>query len=170
MMKRLSMVGTVAAITLIATALVQAADIGKALAEAEARRRAAESGVQQVQPKLSTDGDGVRTAYAEAATAQNAWLDGLIQSFEKSAAPDATLAEAAAKSLVTWVNVRNRTLGQPEMTAAVAEGVGKDIVQNLVDISTQEWKANHSADAKRRAVVVTALNDHLRWKKFEEIH
>lgn len=170
MLKHLSRFGTAVAITLTATALVQAADIGKALADAEARRRAAESGVQQIQPTLSTDGNGVRTAYAEAASAQNAWLDALVQSFEKGAVQDATLAEAAAKSLVAWVNVRNRTLGQPEMTAAIAEGVRKDIVQNLMDISNQEWKANHSSDARRRAVVVTTLDQHLRWKKFEEIH
>ena len=169
-MKRVSTFATIVAMVVTGAALMHAADIGKALAEAEARRRAAESGVQQVQPKLSTDGNGVRAAYADAATAQNAWLDALIQSFEKSAAPDATLAEAAAKSLVTWVNVRNRTLGQPEMTAAVADGVRKDIVRNLVDISSQEWKANHSADARRRETVVSTLNTHLRWKKFEDIH
>ena len=168
-MRRVSTLAT-AVVMLVAAAVVHAADIGKALAEAEARRRAAESGVQQVQPKLATDGNDVRTAYAEAASAQNAWLDAVIESFEKNAAPDVALAEAAVKSLVGWVNVRNRALGQPEMTAAVADGVRKDIVRNLVDISRQEWKANHSADARRRETVVGTLNGHLRWKKFEEIH
>jgi hypothetical protein len=169
-MKRVSTFATIVAMVVTGAALMHAADIGKALAEAEGRRRAAESGVQQVQPKLSTDGNAVRAAYAEAATAQNAWLDAVIQSFDKGAAADATLAEAAAKPLVAWVNVRNRTLGQPEMTAAVSEGVRKDIVRNLVDIAGQEWKANHSADAKRRAAVVPQLDQHLRWKKFEDIH
>jgi len=169
-MKRLPTFASIAGIVIAAAAIAHAADIGKALADAEARRRAAESGVRQVQPKVSTDGSDVRTAYAEAATAQNAWLDAVIQSLEKGAAADATLAEAAAKSLVAWVNVRNRTLGQPEMTAALAEGVRKDIVRNLVDISSQEWKANHSSDAKKRAAVVATLDQHLRWKTFEEIH
>ena len=169
-MRRVSMFATIVGMVVAGAALVHAADIGNALAEAEARRRAAESGVQQLQPRLSTDGNEVRTAYAEAATAQNAWLDAVVQSLEQGAAPDATLAEAAAKSLVAWANVRNRTLGQPELTAAVAEGVRKSIVQNLVDISNQEWKANHAGDARKREAVVTTLNGHLRWKKFEEIH
>lgn len=169
-MRRLSRFATIVGMVVTVGAWVHAADIGKALAEAEGRRRAAESGVQQIVSKSSTDGNDVRTAYADAAMAQNAWLDAVCQSLEKGAAADATLAEAAAKSLVAWVNVRNRALGQPEMTAAVADGVRKGTVQNLVDISSQEWKANHSADAKKRAGVVSMLNEHLRWKKLEEIH
>ena len=168
-MRQVSTLGTVVGV-LVAAVAIHAADIGKALADAEARRRAAESGVQQVQPKLATDGNDLRTAYAEAAAAQNAWLDAVVESLGKNAAPDATLAEAAAKSLVGWVNVRNKALGQPEMTDAVAEGVRKDIVRNLVDISSQEWKANHTGDAKRREMVIGTLNTHLRWKKFEDIH
>ena len=169
-MRRPSTFATVVGIVVVAAAMAHAADIGKALADAEARRRAAEAGVQQVQPKLGTDGSEVRMAYAEAATAQNAWLDAVIQSFDKGTAPDAALAEAAAKSLVAWVNVRNRTLGQPEMTAGVAEGVRKGIVQNLMDISSQEWKANHSKNPNTRGAVVATLEQHLRWKMFEEIH
>lgn len=87
-----------------------------------------------------------------------------------TAAPDVSAtAQSAAASLVEWVKVRNRALGEPEMSAPVTESIRKQIVQNLVDVSVESWKANRSSDQKKRAAAAAALKDRLRWKAYEDI-
>jgi hypothetical protein len=137
-MRHLQLSGSVAFVAIVLGAVIEAADIGKALAEAESRRRAAENGVQEIQRKSPPNAAELRSAYTDAEPSNNAWLDALVRSLEQSTAPEVAMAESAAKSFVAWVTVRNRALGEPEITAAVGEGVRKGVVQNLVDISTQE--------------------------------
>ena len=148
-----------------------AADIKKALADTEGRKRAAENGLKQIKAK-GQPSDQIRGAYVEAATRQNAWLDSLCQAIEQGGAttPDmAASAQTAASSLVDWVNVRNRALGVPELAGAIADSTKKSVAQDLIDIASESWKSNRSSDAKKRTAAAATLKERLRWKPFEEI-
>ena len=161
----------VIAIVAIAGVASHAADIKKALADTEGRKRAAENGLKQIKAK-GQPSDQIRGAYVEASTRQNAWLDSLCQAVEQGSAtaPDMNgSAQAAAGSLVDWVNVRNRALGVPELAGAIADSTKKSVAQDLMDIASETWKNNRSSDAKKRTAAATALKERLRWKPFEEI-
>ena len=161
----------VIAVVAIAGIASHAADIKKALAQTEGRKRAAENGLKEIKAK-GQPSEQIRSAYTEASTRQNAWLDSVCQAVEQggATAPDVSgPAQAAAASLVDWVNVRNRTLGLPELSGAIADSTKKSVVQDLMDISSETWKDNRSTDAKKRATATAALKERLRWKPFEEI-
>jgi hypothetical protein len=161
----------VLAMVVVAGVASQAADVKKALSETEGRKRAAENGLKQIKAKGTPSGQ-VRGAYAEASTRQNAWLDTVCQSVEQGSATAPEVApatQAAANSLVDWVNVRNRALDLPEVTGAIADSTKKRVAQDLIDIATETWKDNRSSDAKKRTAAATALKERLRWKPFEEI-
>lgn len=155
----------------VAVAVSQAADLKKAMSETEGRKRAAENGLKEIKAKGQAS-EEVRRAYIDAATQQNTWLDSVCGALEQggSSAPEVSAAaQGAASSLVEWVNHRNRVLGLPELTGAIAEGVKKKTSQDLVDVAMETWKSNRSGDAKKRMTVSTALKDRLRWKSFEEV-
>lgn len=156
---------------LLIVAVSQAADINKAISEAESRKRAAENGLKEIKAKAQPS-EQIRTAYTEAATGQNAWLDLVCQAIEQgaTAAPDvAASAQSAATSLVEWVNVRNKALGLPELTGVTADSVKKSVAQELMDIASGTWKSNRSADPKKRSGAATSLKERLRWKAFEQL-
>ena len=159
-------------VLLVAALASQAADLNKAVSEAEGRKRAAENGLKDIKAKSSQPGDEIRTAYTKAATSQNAWLDAVCRTVEQAttSAPDVSVAaDTAAQTLVEWVSVRNRALGLPELTGATADSVKKSVTQDLVDIASATWKNNRSADTKKRAAVAASLKERLRWKAFDEI-
>jgi hypothetical protein len=172
-MKQLRIAGTVIGIVGVVVVLAHAADMNKALGDAEGRRRAAENGLKAIKAKPSGVTDEIRTLYTEAAGKQNAWLDAVCQAIEQgggTAAPDVSAAaQSAAASLIAWVKVRNGALGQPELAATVAEDARKNIVQNLVDISADVWKTNRTADPKKRASAAAGLKERLKWKSFDEV-
>jgi hypothetical protein len=172
------MVGTKRAVVgvlgllLVVAVTSRAADLGKTIASTEGRKRAAENGVKEIKSKSPQPSEQIRAAYVEAATKQNAWLDVVCQAVEQgsTAAPDvSTAAQSAADSLVEWVNVRNRALGLPELTGAVADSTKKSVVQDLLNIASESWKGNRSTDAKKRTSAASSLKDRLRWRAFEEI-
>jgi flagellar hook-basal body complex protein FliE len=118
---------------LLITALAsQAADLTKAVSEAEGRKRAAENGLKEIKTRSASPPEQIRAAYKDAATSQNAWLETVCQAVEQgtATAPDvSTAAESAATTLVEWVSVRNRALGLPELTGAVADSVKKSVTR-----------------------------------------
>jgi pyruvate/2-oxoglutarate dehydrogenase complex dihydrolipoamide acyltransferase (E2) component len=157
---------------LVVAVTSRAADLGKTIASTEGRKRAAENGLKEIKAKSPQPSEQIRAAYVEAANKQNAWLDVVCQAVEQgsTAAPDvSTAAQSAADSLVEWVNVRNRALGLPELTGAIADSTKKSVVQDLLDIANETWKNNRSTDAKKRTSAASSLKDRLRWRAFEEI-
>ena len=164
-------VGTIG-VLLVAALASQAADLNKAVSEAEGRKRAAENGLKDIKAKSSQPADEIRNAYTKAATSQNVWLDTVCQAVEQAttSAPDVSAAaDAAAQTLVEWVSVRNRALGLPELTGATADSVKKSVTQDLVDIAGATWKNNRGADTKKRSSAAASLKERLRWKTFDEI-
>ena len=167
---RRTIVSAIAAL-LVAAAVGQAADVNKAIGDAEGRKRAAENGLKEIKAKAQPS-DQVRSAYIEAATRQNAWLEAVCQAVEQGApaAPDVSApAQSAAASLVEWVNIRNRTLGLAELTAPAADSTKKSVAGDLIEIANATWKSNRSGDAKKRSAAANALKERLRWKPFEEV-
>jgi len=161
-----------AGVLLIAALASQAADLNKAVSDAEGRKRAAENGLKEIKTRSASPLEQIRAAYKEAATSQNAWLEAVCQAVEQgtATAPDvSTAAESAATTLVEWVSVRNRALGLPELTGAVADSVKKSVTQDLLEIAGATWKNNRGADAKKRTSVAETLKERLRWRMFEEI-
>jgi hypothetical protein len=158
-------------VLVIGASTIRAADLNKTLADTEGRRRAAENGLKQIKAKGQPP-DQIRSAYVEAASRQNAWLDSVCQAIEQGAAnaPDvSSSAQSAATSLVEWVNVRNRALGVPELSGAIADSTKKSVAEDLIDIAAGTWKNNRSSDAKKRSSAAASLKERLRWKTFEEI-
>ena len=158
-----------AGVMLITVLTSQAADVNKALSEAEGRKRAAENGLKEIKSKSSPPSEQIQTAYMDAATKQNAWLDAVCEAVEQgtASAPDvSSSAEAAATTLVQWVSVRNQALGLPDLTGAVADSVKQSVARDLVDIAGTTWKNSRGADAKKRTSVVASLKERLRWKTF----
>jgi hypothetical protein len=169
--KKRAVVG-VLGLLLVVAVTSRAADLGKTIASAEGRKRAAENGLKEIKAKSSQPAEQIRAAYVEAAKKQNAWLDAVCQAVEQGSAtaPDvSTAAQSAADSLVEWVNVRNRALGLPELTGTVADSTKKSVVQDLLNIASEIWKDNRSTDAKKRTTAATSLKERLRWRAFEEI-
>ena len=168
MTRRLQMlVGMVG--VLIASALaIGAADMTKALDQAEGRRRAAENGLKEIKGK-GQPSEEVRKAYVEAATRQNAWLEAVCLSLEQgaSAPPDVTaVTQAAAVALVDWVQVRNPAVGLPALNDQAAATTKKTVIQTLTEITAESSKAR---DPKRRADTVSMLKQRLHWKAYDEI-
>ena len=158
-------------VLLITGVVSQAADLKKAMSETESRKRAAENGLKEIKAKAQPS-EQVRRAYIEATSQQNAWLDSVCNAIEQGAAsePDVSAAaQAAANSLIAWVNVRNVALSLPEVTGALADSVKKTITLHLTDIASETWKNNRSTDAKKRTTAANELKERLRWKAFEEI-
>ena len=148
------------------------ADVEKALKDADGRRRGAESGLRDIKAKSMEQAEQVRTPYSEAASKNNVWLDAVRQTLQQlgSSAPDvASAAEQAATALVEWVSARNRALGEPEMTAIVADSVKKRIVAGLTDIANETWKDNRAANDQKRTKAATALKDRLQWRTWQEV-
>ena len=160
------------AVLLIVVTSSYAANVGKAIADAEGRKRAAENGLKQIKMKSPESSEQARSAYEEAAGKQNAWLDSVCGALEGAAnvPPNVSgIAESAAKSLVQWVNVRNRALGLPELTGAIAESVQTSVVADLNEIAEATWKSNRSADPNKRKAAAMVLSGRLRWKPFDGI-
>ena len=73
-----------AAGVLLFTALAShAADLNKAVSDAEGRKRAAENGLKEIKIKSTQPSEQIRAAYNEAATRQNAWLETVCQAVEQ---------------------------------------------------------------------------------------
>ena len=158
-------------VLLLAGTAGRAADINKAIANTEGRKRAAENGLREIKAK-GQPSEQTRNAYGEAASRQNAWLESVCQAIEQgaTAAPDvSSSAQSAATSLVEWVNVRNRALGVPELPGNIADSTKKSVTQDLIDIANTTWKNNRASDAKRRSAFAASLKERLRWKPFDEI-
>ena len=164
-------IGGVIGILLIAGAVSQAADLNKAIAGTEDRKKAAENGLKQIKAKGQPT-EPVRRAYIDAAGKQNEWLDaitGVIENGSTTPPNVSAAAESAANSLIEWVNLRNRALGLDELKGAVADSVKKSVVQDLVNIANESWKRNRSANEKTRGTAATALKERLRWRAFDEL-
>jgi hypothetical protein len=173
MWQRIRMAAGIMGLLVVAAAgVTQAVSVDKLIADAEGRKKAAENGLREIKAKSVQQGEQVRSPYADAVAAQNAWLDMVCQAVQQgtAAAPDVTAAtQAAATSLLDWVNVRNRALGLPELTGAIADSTKKAVVENLAELTTVTWKNNRSADERKRTQAATALKDRLHWKTFEEV-
>jgi hypothetical protein len=65
----------------VATVVLYAADLNKALHDTENRRKAAESGLHVIKAKSAADGQAVRATYEEAAVQHNEWIDQVSVSF-----------------------------------------------------------------------------------------
>ena len=97
---------TIAAALLVlagTSALFAAANVDKALTEADGRRKAAENGLREIKAKSKEQGEQVRPLYAEAASRNNAWLDVVCQSIQQGAstAPDVSSLAWLAGARVT---------------------------------------------------------------------
>ncbi len=75
----------VAALLVLAgtSALLIAANVDKALTDADGRRKAAENGLREIKAKSREQAEQVRPLYAEAASRNNAWLDVVCQSIQQ---------------------------------------------------------------------------------------
>ena len=167
--KRLGAVGIA---LLIAGAISQAANVDKALADSESRRKTAENGVREIKKKSSGQAEQVRAAYTAAANEHNAWLEQVCRAIEEngpSPLDASAAAKAAASSLVDWVAVRNRALDTPVMTNELAEGVKKSVVQDMIDIATSSLKSAQGADKPKRMKLAASLSERLRWKTWEDV-
>ena len=148
-----------------------AANLNQAIADAEGRRKAAESGVKAIKGKNQSI-EQLRQAYTEAANQHNAWLDLVSKAVQQKATtpPDVTAAIASTSTaFATWVAARNRALGEMELAGAAADAVKKKVSQDLTTIAAETWKSNKSADDKKRASVMTTLGDRLRWKSWDQL-
>ena len=148
-----------------------AANIDKAIADAQSRRRAAENGLREIKSKVPDQAEDARRAYAMAADGQNAWLEHVCQAVESgTAVADVTsTAQTAASTLVAWVAVRNRALGAPVMTNELAEGVKKSMVHDLVEIANATTKSARGSDPQKRLKMAASLRDQLQWKSAEDV-
>ena len=167
--KRLGAVGIA---LLIAGAISQAANVDKALADSESRRKTAENGVREIKKKSSGQAEQLRAAYTAAANEHNAWLEQVCRAIEEngpSTLDASAAAKAAASSLVDWVAVRNRALDTPVMTNELAEGVKKSVVQDMNDIATSSLKSAQGADKQKCMKLAASLSERLRWKTWEDV-
>ena len=149
----------------------QAANIDKAIADAQSRRRAAENGLRDIKSKVPGQAEDARRAYATATDGQNAWLEHVCQTVESGAAiADVTsTAQTAASTLVAWVAVRNRALGVPVMTNEIAESVKKSMVQDLVEIANATTKSARGSDPQKRLKMTASLRNQLQWKSSDDV-
>jgi hypothetical protein len=172
MVRKLRVFGTAVAMVVVGVTIAQAANLTKAIADAEGRKKAAETGLKQIKLKSADVSREPQAAYEEAARWQNAWRDGISGALaaEGGALPDVSgSAQSVATSLVLWVNVRNRALGLPELTEPTAESVKKSVGADLVEIAKQTWKNNAGANAKKRATAAESLNTRLQWRRVDDI-
>jgi hypothetical protein len=164
--------GLVVALAAVAmTAVVHAANVDKALADTESRRKAAENGLREIKKKSPAQAEEVRAAYSAAATRHNTWLEQACQGAESapSSPPDTTVqASAAASALVDWVALRNRALELPVMTSDVADTIKKGIVLDLTEIAGHIRKIGRAAP-DRKSKELDALKERLRWKSWESV-
>ena len=133
---------------------------------------AAVSSAANIKTKSAQEAEQGRSVYAEAASRQNGWLDMVCKSVEQGAstATDvSSAAQTAASSLVEWVTVRNRALGQPELTDTLADATKTSVSRDLTDIAAETWKNNRGANKQKQTKAITDLKNRLRWKAFEEI-
>jgi hypothetical protein len=155
----------------LAGAAVGAGNVDRAIADAESRRKGAESSMREIVAKADPP-DQVRAAYTAAASHQNAWLDLVCQAVEEGApaAPDVTAAsEAATAALMDWITIGGRALGLEPLSDSLTEGLRKSIARDLVEIASDTWSTHRSADAKKRTKATTSLQTRLRWKTAEEL-
>lgn len=148
------------------------ATLETSVAEAEGRRKAAESRLGQIKSKSSPAADAAKALYADAAAKNNAWVDAVCRAIEEGtkAAPDvSSLAEPAAASLLAWVSGLDKALGNPESSAAIADGSRKQVIQNLGGIAVKSWQKNRTPDAAKRRQASVALRARLQWKTLEEM-
>ena len=157
---------------LTGAAILQAASLETSVIDADGRRKAAEIRLAKVKALSSPVADQAKALYAEAAAKNNAWVDALCRAIDEGAqaAPDlSSLAEPASASLLAWVGAQDKALGNPETTAAIAEGSRKQVVQNLSDIATGSWKKNGKLAPEKRRQASADLRARLQWKSVEEV-
>lgn len=172
MVRNLRVFGSALVVVLMSVVVGQAANITKAIADAEGRKRAAENGMKEIKTKSPDASQQAQAAYEDAARSQNAWLDAICGALTEGTTtmPDvSSSAQSAATSLVQWVNIRNRALGVAELTEPIADSVKKSVAADLVDIAVQTWKSNAVANPKKRATAAESLNQRLRWRPVDEI-
>jgi len=153
----------------VSTGLALAADVGKAVAAAESRKRAAENGARTIRAKSPQAAEQVRTIYEEAAQRHNAWLEAVTASpGQGEGAPADAAAASAASSLIAWVAARNQALGEPVIAGATAVSSETLARQNLIDIAAEASRRTRGANDKKRNETLTPLN-RLRWKSWDEL-
>lgn len=164
------------AVTLVvvvsAAGVAIAADVDKALINADGRRKAAENGLREIKAKSRDQAEAVRVLYTEAASRNNAWLDIVCQAIHQGAstAPDVSaVVDPAASALVAWVSARNRALGIAELTGPLAGAAKKRIIEDLTTIASAAWKINRGGTEQKRRTSADALKDRLRWRGWEEV-
>ena len=160
-----------ALLLLVCSVVGYAANIDKAITDAEGRRRAAENGLREIKTKSHNSIEEVHSAYSAAAASQNAWLDQVCKAIEDgSAATDITsTAQSAAASLIAWVATRNRALGVPVMTKELEDGAKGSIARDLVEIANATWKAARGSNPQQRQKTSASFRERLRWKSWDEI-
>src|SRR5438105_157920 len=92
-----TIVGAIGLLMIVVT-VSQAADLKKAMAETEGRKRAAENGLKEIKAK-GQPSEELRRAYIDAAAQQNAWLDSVCGALEQGtpAAPDVSAVAQRAR-------------------------------------------------------------------------
>jgi len=170
MVQRTFLLKVAVALLFISTAVNAAGD--RAIADAESRRRGAESSLREVLTKSSASVDEARKAYTSAATSQNAWLDLVLQAVDQRTVtqPDVTAAsQTATAALMEWVAVGGKALGLPPLSSSMEKGLRKSVEQDLIEIGKDTWKTLVNADVKKRDESVASLNARLRWKSADEV-
>ena len=148
------------------------ATLETSLAEAGARRKAAENRLGQIKSTSSQSAEAARALYGDAAAKNNAWVDAVCRTIEEGTkdAPDvSSLAEPAAASLLAWVSGLDKALGNPESSAAIADGSRKQVIQNLTDVAAKAWQKNRALSAEKRRQASAALRARLQWKTLEQL-
>lgn len=155
----------------IGTGLAAAADLDKATADAEGRKRAAENGARSIRAKAPHDVDAIRAMYGEAAAANGEWLAATSASIEKGDADPAVTEAAtrAAASLLRWVAGRNRALGLAVPTDRIAEVEAAKVRQGLIDISTELSRKHRGANAATKAQATSNLANRLKWAAWDAL-
>jgi hypothetical protein len=157
---------------LVFGAIAQAAGIDRAIADAESRRRGAESSLREILAKPPANLDEARKAYSSAAASQNAWLDLVLQAVDQRSVtpPDVSAAsQAATAAVMEWVAVGGRALGLPPLTSSLEKGLRKSVEQDLNAIAKETWKSYAAADGPKRDPAIASLSGRLRWKTLEEL-
>ena len=171
-MKRKHQSMLAAVMLLVTGAILQAADVDKAIAAAESRRKGAESSMREIAGKSTAAVEQARAAYTAAAAQQNAWLDLVCEAIEagSTTAPDVSAAsQAATAALMNWVAVGGEALELPALSDSVAAGLRKSVTQDLIDIASGAWTSNRDADPKARSEAAASLKARLRWKTAQEL-
>ena len=163
---------TIATLLLTSAPILNAANITKALNEAEGRMRAARTGVQAIKSKSPERAAQAEQLYAATATAHNTWLDATCEAITSATATTsdvAALSASAGSSFVRWVVARNQILGEPVLEGSIATSVEEQVKRELADITTEMIRSSRGVDANKRTRIASDLRKRLQWQAWSEL-